>query len=181
MKNHLLLFGVFFTMLISFQNYAQEAQNSQKFAYRSFSVSPLGIYVGGNSGLALSADVSFDYGKNIFSLAIGTGTEGEFIGKSDDFTEVNFLYGRSYQLSEKIFADLFVGAGYFSFNTYGYISDTGRKGDIDESTIGFPIGAKLQYKLGPRYSMGVKLGANINSVETIGTVGLVLQWNRLRN
>lgn len=175
-----ILFGWLF-FIITFQGHSREEEVSQNFAYRSFSFSPLGIFAGGNTGVAASADVSFDYGKNIFSLAIGGGTEGNFIGSSDDFTEVNFLYGRSFPLSEKIFTDIFVGAGYFHFNTYDVIPETGRKGDIDESTIGFPIGAKVQFMLGPRYSMGLEVGANINSLETIGTIGLVLQWNRKSN
>lgn len=130
----------------------------------------------------MSADVSFDYRKNIFSLGFGGGSEGNFIGKNDSFTEVNFLYGRSFLLNQKLFTEVFVGAGYFRFNTYGIIdSERNRKGDIESKTIGFPIGAKLQFKLGPRYSMGIKLAANINSAESLGTLGLVLQWNRKRD
>ena len=94
MKIQLVLFGIMF-LLIAYQVSSQEEGVSKEFAYRSFSISPLGIYAGGN--------------------------------------------------------------------------------------IGFPIGARLQFMFGPRYSMGVGLGANINSIETIGTVGLVLQWNRKRN
>lgn len=180
MGKQFVLFGIF-VLLNIFPSVSQEDEISDGFSYRSFSITPLGIYVGSNTGVAFSGDVSFDYGKNIFSLGIGVGTEGNFIGSSDDFTEVNFLYGRSFPLSEKIFTDIFVGAGYFHFNTYDFIDETRRKGTISESTIGFPIGAKVQFMLGPRYSMGVKLGANINSLETIGTVGLVLQWNRKRN
>ncbi|NGX83639.1 MULTISPECIES: hypothetical protein [Aequorivita] len=171
----------FLYFLISLTTIAQTEANSNKFAYRSFSISPLGVFVGGNSGVAVSGDVNFNYGKNIFGLEIGAGTEGSFIGSNDEFTEVNFLYGRSFPLSEKIFTDIFVGAGYFHFNTYGVVdSNTGRRGDITENTIGFPIGAKLQFSLGPRYSMGLKLAANINSVESIGALGLSLQWNRFR-
>lgn len=181
MGKHVILLGIS-VLLNIFSVDAQEEGRSEKFAYRSFSFSPLGIYAGGNSGPAFSGDVSFDYGKNIFILEIGAGTEGNIIGNSDAFTELNLLYGRSFPLSEKIFTEVFAGAGYFHFNTYGVIdSETGKRGEIDKKTIGFPIGAKLQFKLGPRYSMGVKVGANINSVETVGMAGLILQWNRKRN
>ena len=181
MKNQIVFLGimVLFNTSIAF---SQEEEVSKSFSYRSFSISPLGIYVGGNAGVAISGDVSFDYGKDIFSLGIVGGTEGNFIGSSDDFTEINFLYGRSFSVSEKVFIEPFIGAGYFHFNTYGYIdSEKRRKGDIDKNTIGFPLGAKFQFRLGPRYSMGIKLQANINSVESLGTLGLVLQWNRKRN
>jgi len=180
MEKSLILCGLLF-LLISFQCHSQEDQVSDNFAYRSFSISPFGIYAGGSNGVTVSGDVSFDYGKNIFSLGLGAGTEGNVIGKNHDFFEVNFLYGRSIPLSGKIFTDIFIGAGYFHFNTFGFIPEIGRSGDISEKTIGFPIGAKFQFKIGPRYSMGLKLGANINSVETIGTLGLVLQWNKKRN
>ncbi|HLW32260.1 MAG TPA: hypothetical protein VKX40_08350 [Aequorivita sp.] len=175
-----LVFTFLCFLFCAFPAMTQE-DGSTRFGYRSFSISPMGIYAGNNSGFALSADVSFDYRKNIFSLGFGGGSEGDFIGKNDSFTEVNFLYGRSFPLNEKLFTEVFVGAGYFRFNTYGVIdSETNRKGDIDNKTIGFPIGAKLQFKLGPRYSMGIKLAANINSAESLGTLGLVLQWNRKR-
>lgn len=96
---------------------------SEKFSYRSFSISPFGIYsgentsLGDNKGVIISGDVSFDYGKNLFSLAIGTAKELNILGRSDDFTEVNLLYGRSFLLNKKIFTELFVGAGYFHYNT----------------------------------------------------------------
>lgn len=179
MRKHFVLSGII-VFLIGFQGWSQEENVSKKFSYRSFSISPIGIYAGSNSGVAISGDVSFDYGKNIFGLGLGAGTEGNFVGSSDDFTEVNLLYGRNFQLSDKIFTDVYLGAGYFHFHTYDVIPDTGRKGDISERTIGFPIGAKLQFMFGPRFSMGVKLGANINSVESIGTLGMVLQWNSKR-
>lgn len=164
---------------MTFQVSSQEQEDSEKFAFRSVSLSTLGIYVGLNNGIALSGDVSFDYGKNIFSLGLGLGSEGNLISNIDSFMEANLLYGRSFLLSEKIFTDVYVGAGYFRHHTYGVVDyQTGRRGDINDGTIGFPIGAKLQFMLGPRYSMGIKVGANINSIETVGTLGLVLQWNR---
>lgn len=165
----------------AFSALSQEEKTSN-FAYRSISISPMGIFSGENSGLTVSADISFDYGKNIFSVGAGAGTEGDFIGYSDSFTELNLLYGRSYPLKEKIFAEVFIGAGYFNYKTFGIINlNTGQRGEISESTIGLPIEAKLQFRLGPRYSMGLKLGGNINTTQSIVTLGLVLQWNRRHN
>lgn len=180
LKNKFIIFGVV-CFLTTFITQAQDDISSTNFSYRSFSISPFGVFVGKESGVAFNGDVSFDYGKNIFSLSAGTGTEGNFIGSNNEFREINLLYGRSFPLSEKIFTDLYVGAGYFSYSTYGTLDSYGKKGDIRENTIGFPIGAKFQYMLGPRFSMGLKVGANINSLETIGTLGLLLQWNALRN
>lgn len=92
--------------------------------------------------------------KNIFSLEVAAGSMLGANQYNDNYSEVNFLYGRSFPLNEKIFNDGFVGAGYFYFDTYGLISSNSKKkGRIEESTIGFPSGAKLQFMLGPRYSM----------------------------
>ena len=181
MKKQIVFLGimVFFNIFPALSQ--EEERPAEKFSYRSFSISPVGIYAGGHNGVTVNGDVSFDYGKNIFSLGLGVGTEGNVMGKNHDFFEVNLQYGRSFPLSEKIFTDVFIGAGYFHFNSFGAIPEIGRNGDIGENTIGFPIGAKLQFLLGQRFSMGIRLGANINSVESIGTLSLVLQWNRKRN
>jgi|GEM_PF-3481430 hypothetical protein len=180
MGKHMFFFAILF-LLIAYHANSQEAEVSNKLAYRSFSISPLGIYAGSNTGVAVSGDVSFDYGKNIFSLEFGAGTEGNFIGSNKAFTEINLLYGRSFSINDKVFTEVFVGAGYFRFNSFGVVDPTtGRKGELNESTMGFPIGGKLQFQLGPRFSLGVKVGANINSLETIGVFGVVLQWNRIR-
>jgi hypothetical protein len=174
----LLTVAIFFNV---FSALSQEEETTN-FAYRSIAISPLGMFSGGSSGVAVSATISFDYGMNIFSVTAGAGTEGAFIGRNDDFSEINLLYGRSYPLSENFFAEVFVGAGHFHYNTYGIIdSNTGRKGEISESTIGFLIGTKFQFMLGTRYSMGLKLGGNINATQSIVTLGLVLQWNRKRD
>lgn len=175
-KNHIL----FVIFLLSALTVVAQEENSRNFGYRSFSISPLGIF-SSPSGLILKGDVSFDYGKNIFSLGLGTGTEGEFIGNSDSFSEVNLMYGRSWFLNEDIFMDVYAGAGYFRYISHGFIEELDKKGEIKENTIGFPFGAKFQYVLGPRFSLGLYVGANLNSINSIGSLGLVLQWNRKRS
>lgn len=72
MGKHFILFGSMLLM-ITFQVRSQEEGSSGKFAYRSFSVSPLGIYVGVNNGLAFSGDVSFDFGKEYFFFGSSRG------------------------------------------------------------------------------------------------------------
>jgi len=181
MRKNLLLFAIilFFN---GFSAHSQEVDGGKKFSYRSFSVSPLGVYFGKSSGLYVAGDISFDYGKHVFSLGVGSGIEGNLFGKSEEFSEFNFTYGQSFPLNEKLFADVYVGAGYFQYSSVGVIDDyTGRRGEIQESTIGFPIGAKFQYMLGQRFSMGLRVGANVNAAKSIGTLGLVFQWNKKRN
>lgn len=94
-------------LLIAYHANSQEEEISNKLAYRSSSISPLGIYAGSNTGVAMSGDISFDYGRDIFSLEFGAGTEDNFIGSNDDFTAINLFYGRSFPISDKVFTEVF--------------------------------------------------------------------------
>ncbi|WP_310992503.1 hypothetical protein [Aequorivita marina] len=165
-------------LLVALPMLSQEVDDTAKLSYRAFSISPVGFYVGSDAGYAFNADIGFVYQGNIFALDFGAGSALSVFGPGDDYIQANILYGRSFKLNKTIFTDVFIGAGYFHFNTYGVIdTSTRRRGEIDKKTLGFPLGAKLQFRLGPRYSMGVRIGTNINSAESIGTLGLLLQWN----
>lgn len=175
MKKIIFLVAICF---ISMPLFAQE-EESHSFRYRSFSVSPIGVYSGEDSGLTVNLDVSFDYDRNIFGMGIGAGANMDIFGYNEEFKELNLLYGRSFSLNEKTFADVFIGGGYFNYRLSGVTdSVSGEKGKIEKSTIGFPIGVKFHYLIGSRFSMGLRMAVNINATQSIGTLGLVLQWNR---
>lgn len=161
-----------------------ESQNdtiSNKFEFHSISASPTGIYAGNTFGLAVSGDVSFNYGVNIFSLAVGTGSELVVLGYSEFYQQANLLYGREYRLSKRTLIDVSAGAGYFHNSTYGSLNDnTSAFGEIDRYTIGFPVSTKIRFMLSSRFSMGLQLQLNINSAQTIFTTGIILQWDRKR-
>lgn len=167
----LILMGIVL-LFLSFNSYTQENTLANKFSVHSFSISPTGISSVGE--LAVSADVSFNYRKNIFSLSAGVGSGLELFGFNDSFSQINILYGREFGLSRRIYADVGIGAGYF------YFFSERRQENIENETIGFPISTKFRVMLSSRYSMGLQLMININSAQTIGIFGIVLQWNLKR-
>lgn len=182
MSKHLILLGIV-VFLSVFSAFAQEEEEAEKLSYHSFSVSPVGFYIGENTGFAFNADVSFASGLNIFSLGFGAASEITIMGsKNSDYYQANLLYGRAFQIAKWMACDLYVGIGYFGLNTYESTYTTKWETErINYRTVGFPIGTKLRFGSGPKFSMGLQLQANINSAETIGTMGLVLQWNKTRD
>lgn len=160
---------------------AQENTTSD-FSYRSFSVTPVGLYIAKEPGLALSADVSFDYDQHIFSLGFQAGGELTIWGGGESYLQGNLHYGREFFITPKFIIEVYGGVGFLHFQEYGIrSSDLEKYGDIYTNTIGVPVGAKFLFLLGPRYSMGVNLHGNFNTVHTIGAIGLVFQWNRKRD
>lgn len=154
---------------------------TNNFSYRSFSVTPVGLYIATEPGLAFSADVSLECGKHIFSLGLEAGGELTIWNDSESYLQANLHYGREFFITPKFLIEVYGGAGFLHFQEYGMISsDPLRYGDKYTNTIGVPVGAKFLFLLGPRYSMGVNLHGNFNTVHTIGAIGLVFQWNRKR-
>lgn len=181
MKNAIKLSLLFytFTLLTVFQTLAQEQITTNKFAFRSVSISPVGLYAGNNSGVAFMGDVSFGYKANIFSLSLETGTEGNIIGRNEDHYQINLLYGREFIIKPKLMLEVYGGLGYFHNNFYKQEFETYKWREINQNTIGVPIGGKIRYHLGSRFSMGLILQVNINNSQTLGNLGLLLQWNAM--
>lgn len=121
--------------------FAQE-EESHSFRYRSFSVSPIGVY-SGEAGLTVNLDVSFDYDRNIFGIGIGAGANMDIFGYDEEFKELNLLYGRSFSLNEKTFADVFIGGGYFNYRLSGVTdSVSGEKGKTEKSSGNYQKGKR---------------------------------------
>lgn len=158
--------------------YAQEEIVTNNFSYNSFSVTPTSIYFDSYSGgLSFSGDVSFASNKHILSLGVSVGSEFIVLGgHSDDFEQINLLYGRELRLSKRLFLDVHTGAGYFSLLSREI--DSNRRGEERVTTIGFPIMTKFRVMLSENFSLGLQLQATINSARTIYTTGIILQWNR---
>ncbi len=154
--------------------YSQETNQTKLFRFKSASLTPLEIYFDKSTGgLSFTGDVSYAYQEHIFTLSGTVGSELTFVGGvGDGFEQLNLLYGREFTLSKIVFIDVHGGLGYFSFKP-------GRR-DLERSTqIGIPLVAKLRFKMGSVFSMGMKLQANINSANNIYTIAaLNLQWNR---
>ncbi|MFT5890559.1 MAG: hypothetical protein ACI9Y7_000652 [Dokdonia sp.] len=173
---------IFIVFLLPVLAYSQKDETLNKFKFHATSISPLSVYVysfepGAGGGLALSADVSFEYSKkHLFSLGVATGSEINILGPSNNFGEINVLYGREFALSRTLFFEVHGGAGYFNFS-----SRSGSRGTEHMSTIGFPLVTKLRIMTGSRFSLGVQIKGNFNSIKSYYTGGLILQWNRKRS
>ncbi|MDC8004546.1 hypothetical protein POV27_10845 [Aureisphaera galaxeae] len=165
---------------------AQEMeQNSEtkesKFTTRSISfMAPLGFYSEkGNAGFSFELDTSFEYTKHLFTLLGGYGRSYGIFTPDNSFTQVNVYYGREFPLSRTTFLEGHAGTGYFSYESPG--SSGGffslPREEVKGSTIAFPLMAKLRIHTGPRFSLGFKMGVNINSIRTITTFGIFIQWN----
>ena len=100
----------------------------------------------------------------------------------DNFTyaQVNLLYGREFKLSKGVYAEVHTGTGLIYINEFksGGLFSGLPSTTTTLNTIGFPIIGKLRFHTGPRFSIGIQLGLNVNSVGTISTGGVFVQWNR---
>jgi len=148
--------------------FGQNTDQKHKLSFRSFSITPIEVYFNSNSGGgAITGDLSFSSGKNIFTFSGSIGEEFVIWGTSDTFQQLNILYGREYKLNDWLFFDTHAGVGLFLYNSNGN-NFTG---------VGIPIVAKLRFKTGKKFSLGFKIQDNINSAYNIFSVGILLQWN----
>ncbi len=164
--------------LISVMGISQSDGKNEQFTFKSFSFSPSIYFNSSNTGIALSGDISYAYNKSIytFSAIAGGVVCGDFFGScnSESFGQINILYGRELMLTKKIVIDVHAGLGYFSYKSSSIIgTESGHS-----TTVGFPLTTKLRFKTGNRFSIGLQLHANINSVNTIYAAGILFQWNR---
>ncbi|MDC8004545.1 hypothetical protein POV27_10840 [Aureisphaera galaxeae] len=173
---------IFMCLLLSyFAGYGQEfnphMQEDDRFRFNSLSVTfPLGIYMDGNTGgLSFDAMGTFTKKKHLFSIMAGTSGEFSVLGTPDVTQQVNVLYGRELKLSRTLYLEGHIGGGYFAYGSVDV--DPTRSGLEYDYTIGLPILGKFRIHTGPRFSLALNLGTNINSANTIYTVGIAFQWN----
>ncbi len=145
--------------------------------FHSFSLMfPLGFYYEGHSGGgAFDADLTFRYGKDLFTFMGGMGTRYGGLASDQSFRQYNALYGREFQLSERAFLEIHVGVGGFTYKSPDINTD--RHGTEQLHTVGFPILGKIRAHTGPSFSLGLKAGVNINSAKTLAVFGFFIQWN----
>lgn len=169
-----------FIMIISF-GYSQGDIQSEKFRFKSFSLTPIGIYFDSNAGgLALNGDLSYGYKKHLFVFSGSVGSEFvlSILGSEttpDSYEQLNLSYGQVFKLHKVIDLDLMAGLGYFSFKSTQINIE--KRGYERSSTIGFPLLAKIRFKTGSQFSAGLSFQANFNSVNNIYNTGLLFQWN----
>lgn len=185
-------------VLLFFKMNYGNAQEDKSFQYDSFSIQPFGLYIGQNNfeGYALRGDINFRAGQKRISLALNSGAEIDILGgRTSDYVSISGLYGYSFKPIPNVEFDLQAGLGVIRFNIdegdflsgldtfFVFAPKSSDPSDIDKLgkfIVGFPIQAKLRFPTGPRFSLGIQAGYNINSVSNTFHWGIVLQWNKRR-
>jgi len=168
-----------FLMTISSLVCGQEETSEKGLQYHSisFNFPPFSVYGGNRSGgIQMGADLTLAYKKNLFTYMMATGGEIIILGVSDNYGQINLMYGREFSLARTVFFEIHGGAGYFNFRSVDV--DPNRSGQETAQTIGFPLMGKLRFHTGPRFSLGLLMGINYNSAATVWNAGIVLQWNQ---
>lgn len=168
-----------FLMAISPLAWGQEETIEKGLHYHSisFNFPPFSVYCADRSGgLQMGADLTLAYKEHLFTYMMAAGGEITVLGVSDNYGQVNLMYGREFALARTVFFEIHGGVGYFNFRSEDV--DPNRPGQETVQTIGFPLMGKLRFHTGPRFTIGLQIGANFNSAHTIWTVGIVLQWNK---
>lgn len=129
----------------------------------------------------LPFDVSVIQGNNLFSLYHNKTEDLSNIFNilpSDDqayYQEFNLTYGKQWVFTNRWVLEAHAGLGYFEHNYYG-LDEFDSNRFVKESTIGFPIRAKLIYYLGDHFGLGVNPNLNVNSLNTVLSAALLLQF-----
>lgn len=126
------------------------------------------------SGLDLNLDFSTIVNKHIISFNFNSGVKLNSDGPDEDFYELNLTFGRKWLLVQNLFFESHLGIGYFVYDI-----DTGPTFFINlpETTIGFPIRAKIIYYPAENLGIGINPNANFNSIENTYSANLIIQYN----
>lgn len=127
-------------------------------------------------GLDFNGSLAYSYNKHLFSVELSIATEFAILGGFDErVNQYNILYGREFKASRTVFFELHGGAGLFSYRSQDV--DPNQFGSERIHTVGFPLKMKFRVHTGPRFSIGLQGGVNINPEQIIRQLGLFIQWN----
>ena len=120
------------------------------------------------------ADVTTGYNRNLFSVYLNIGGEIDILKKEDgEASEINFTYGRQWNLSDRIKCEAHAGVGYFN---WGYANSSTFFLLKKKSTIGFPVRVKLIYTFVKNFGVGMNPNVNFNSLATSYSADLIIQY-----
>lgn len=174
---------------------AQE-QNKPAIQLRSIMVSPIGVYDTNDNrpgGIAFAGDVTLAINKHLIILGVNAGASLGIFGDGDSYADVNVRYGRAFTFTSFFETELHAGVGYFRFSyASGGISlfddlsgaplkSFNASSSGTQQTVGFPAVAKLKFRTGPRFVLGLYGSYNINSVANLFSTGFMLQWNFIKD
>jgi hypothetical protein len=150
-----------------------QEETQKDFEFNFISLNPLSVYrTGQTGGFCIGGDVSFMYKENTFLISAQFGAElGILSDYSDSFSGVSLLWGKEFELNYWLQSDVFVGLSYFYYKT----GNVAIRGYDRTTTVGIPITSKLKFMIGDHFSFGPQLRLNINSVQTVVSLGVAFQ------
>jgi len=127
------------------------------------------------TGSSLNFDISASIDKHLISFYFNVGLDLNKGGPAEKFTEFSFTYGRKWSLTQHLVLEGHAGVGLFTYD----IDDglTPIFFDFPDSTVGFPIRAKLLYYPGEKFGIGLNPNLNLNSLENAYSLNLVFQYH----
>ena len=126
-------------------------------------------------GPGLTLDISTIRNKHIFSFNFNLGTELNSKGPEEEFFEVNLTYGQKWNFSQNLFLEGHLGFGYFGYRIH--TSSNIIIFDLPDSTIGFPLRAKVIYNIGKNFGIGLNTNVNFNSIANAYAANFIIQYN----
>jgi hypothetical protein len=167
---HLLIIGLFPILCFSQENSFKIHSISAGFGYIGFSSND----IDNGDGLNFVADFTTSYNKNLFSVYFNIGGDADILKQEDGETsEISITYGREWDLTDRLKFEAHAGLGYFN---WGYSNSSTFFLLEKETTIGFPVRAKLIYYFTNNFGVGINPNANFNSLATTYSVDLIIQY-----
>lgn len=170
-------------VIVFYCNMGYSQENSSRLKYHSFSISPLSVYFDNSSGgLAVNIDVAFNKDEHVFKIfGLLAGEFSVLQSSTEEFFELNLLYGREVSVKKWFHLDYFGGLGYFQRKTIigtepdGWFNYLEYRYELD-NTLGFHLQSKIRFQTGKLFSLGLHFDTNLNSLNSIYSTGLFLQW-----
>lgn len=127
-----------------------------------------------NGGLSQVSDFSVALNKSLFSLYFNAGNDLTiFNGTDESYYEINFTYGREFELKKWLKLEGHFGLGHFK---YGLKDKSTNFEKTTTSTIGFPIRLKVLFYTGEHFAIGLNPNTNLNSLSNTISGNLIFQY-----
>ena len=166
----LIIIGLFPLLCFTQENNLRIHSISAGAGYIGFSSSD----TSSDGGLNFVADLTASHKKNLFSIYFNIGGEVDILKKEDgEASEISITYGREWGLTDRLKLEAHAGLGYFN---WGYANSSTFFLLEKESTIGFPVRAKLIYRFTDNFGVGVNPNANFNSLAITYSADLIIQY-----
>ena len=130
--------------------------------------------INSSGGLNFVADFTTNYNENLISVYFNIGGAVDILSTEDgEASEINITYGREWDLSDHMKFEAHAGIGYFK---WGYASASTNYLLENETTVGFPVRAKLIYYFGEHFGVGLNPNINFNSLAISYSADFILQY-----